>query len=286
MTDKKQYYFSKFQDAIFVIKMGGEVIFDDEKLLRLLQDIATLHEHGIKIILVHGGGPQADTLSRSLGFEPVKVEGRRVTSEQDIEVVQMLYGGKLNLRIISLFRKLGVKAMRVSGMDAQLLDVVKRPVGEVDYGLVGDIVQVNPEILYDLLGANIVPVVSPLAASEDGEILNINADTIAAHLAEKIMADKLIYFTNTDGVLNDQGERYPFLVPEEVTELTAKGVINGGMKVKTQNGLQALQGGVKRVHILNGLHEHSLLLEVVTTEGSGTMLCTAAERDEHLKELS
>lgn len=280
----QQFYLHKFKEKIFLLKIGGEVVSDKVILESILRDIRRLSQAGIKVILVHGGGKQADELAAQIGYTPVKVGGRRVTSQQDLEIAKMLYGGSLNLEILGLMKKLGMKGIRVSGLDGGLLDTKIRDKTKFDFGFVGDIVRVHPKVLYDLLDAGYMPIVSPLAADDDGIILNINADTIAATLAQHMKVEKLILFTNTDGVCDIEGRLISYLTASEAKKLVASDVAKEGMAVKLQNALMAIAGGVKRVNIINGLSRHSLLVEVLTKHGIGTMIVADREKKVYLKE--
>lgn len=281
--DEKSFYYKMFSGKVFVLKIGGEVVKSKKILESILEDIKGLIDHGVKVVLVHGGGTQADFLSRQLGHTPVKKGGRRVTSEEDLQVVKMLYGGSLNLEILSIMKKLGMRGMRVSGLDGNLLDVKMRSKENFDYGFVGDIEKVNPQILLDLVEKEYLPVVSPLGATKDGTIVNINADTIATKLAISLKAVKLVLFTNADGVM-DGNDLLSTLTCVESEELIENEVAVGGMKVKLENCINAVRSGVKRVHILNGLSPHSLLGEIYTKQGVGTMITLAKERDKYLNE--
>lgn len=280
---KKKPYLSKFKNKIFVLKIGGEVVAEKKILENILKDIKDLHDHGIKIILVHGGGKQADTLARQIGHTPIKINGRRVTSAQDLEIAKMLYGGSLNLEILSIMKKLGIKGIRVSGLDGDLLDVRVRKKTQFDFGYVGDINKVNPQILLDVLAAHYIPVVSPLAGTANGVILNINADTIAAEIAIALKSEKMILFTDIDGVYHGK-KLISFMTVREASRAISKGIATGGMAVKLYNSMMAIKGGVKRVHIINGLSPHSLLGEIFTKKGIGTMISSDREQHIYLKE--
>ncbi|MBI4994952.1 acetylglutamate kinase [Candidatus Peregrinibacteria bacterium] len=282
-SSQKKFYLNKFKNKIFVVKIGGEVITSKIILKNLLKDIKTILRCGIHVILVHGGGPQADEISLRLGFTPKKINGRRITTKRDLEVVKMLYGGSLNLEILSVMKGLGIKGMRVSGMDGNLLDVKKRPNKEINFGFVGDIVKVNPEILFHLLKSRYLPVVSPVAATDSGTILNINADTIAMEIAATLKAEKLIIFSNTDGVYHDKNLLHTLTI-KEIKELIDCGIAKDGMAVKLENVASAIGRGVKRVHILNGMSAHSLLLEIFTKSGIGTMIVSDKEKTVYEKE--
>lgn len=284
MTNKqKNFYLEKFGGKIFVIKIGGEIVQSKKILENILKDIKELFDLGIKIILVHGGGNQADSVAKQLGHTPKKINGRRITTEKDLEIIKMLYGGTMNLEILSLMKKLKMKGIRVSGLDGNLLHVKIRPKKEIDYGFVGDIHGIDTEILFLLLNKGYLPVVSPLAVTKEGTILNINADTIAIELAIELKAEKLILFTNTDGIYKDK-ELLSIIDTKESTKLISQNVVTGGMRVKLESCSKAIKKGIKRVHILNGLSPHSLLKEVLSKTGIGTMIVNEKEKKIYLKE--
>lgn len=276
--NKKHFYLHKFAGTVFVLKIGGEVVASSNILKSILMDIKNLHEHGIMVVLVHGGGPQADDLSKQLGHTPVKKDGRRVTGKKDLEVAKMLYGGSLNLEILSLMKRLKMKGLRVSGLDGDLLDTTLRSKKEFDYGFVGDVKTVHPQVLFDLMEKGYLPVVSPLGVTSDGVIVNINADTIATEVAVAVGAEKMVLFTNTDGVM-DGKKLLRTLTSVEAAGLIQRGIAVGGMKVKLANCIDAVKRGVKRVHILNGLSPHSLLGEIYTKRGAGTMIILDKEKE-------
>lgn len=282
-NSEKLYYLSKFKNHVFVLKIGGELINAKSKLESLLVDIKELVDFGIKVVLVHGGGVQADDLARQHGHEPLKINGRRVTTQKDLEIVKMLYGGSLNLEILSLMKKISLKGIRVSGLDCDLLEAKKREVIDVDYGHVGDIEAVNEQIILDLVEKSYLPVVSPLAVTSEGAILNVNADTIATKLAIALKAVKLIFFTSTDGVLRE-GKLLNSLTTVEAQKLIDDDVATNGMAVKLSNCIKAVNGAVNRVHILNGLTEHSLLSEILTQKGVGTMVANSKEITNYFNE--
>ncbi|MBI2463382.1 acetylglutamate kinase [Candidatus Peregrinibacteria bacterium] len=281
---KKKHYLAKFQNKIFVLKIGGEVVAEKNALESILKDIKKLTEAGIKIILVHGGGKQADLLAAQIGHTPVKINGRRVTSQQDLEIAKMLYGGSLNVEILSLMKKLNMKGIRISGLDGNFLEVHIRDTKEFDFGYVGDVDAVNPQVLFDVLAKGYIPVVSPLASDNDGIILNINADTIAAEIAITLKTEKLIIFTSARGVYHGK-KLLSVITAEQAFEMISHSIAKDGMAVKLNNAIAALQGGVKRVHIVNGLSKHSLLVEVLTKKGIGTMITSEKEKQFYLKKL-
>lgn len=281
--NQRQFYLAKFRGSVFVLKIGGEVVQNRQILTNLLKDIKELADLGIHVVLVHGGGSQADQLAKKLGHTPVKINGRRVTGETDLEIVKMLYGGSLNLEILSIMKKLKAHGIRVSGLDGNLLDVKIRRKKGVDFGYVGDIKKVNPQIIFDLLEKNYLPIISPLGVTANGTIVNINADTIAISLAIALKAEKLILFTTADGVYGRNG-LIKTLDTRMARKLIKENIIKDGMRVKIENCLKAVIRGVRRIHVLNGLSRHSLLLEVLTRSGTGTMIVSAHEKEIYLEE--
>jgi len=281
---QKKYYLTKFINKIFVIKIGGEIIRSKKILENILKDIKNLSDCGVKIILIHGGGTQADELSKKLGHTPKKINGRRITNKEDLEIVKMIYGGSLNLEILSIMQKLSLKGIRVSGLDGQAIVAKKRSKKENNYGFVGDIIKINKQILVDLLDKNYLPVISPLAADKNGVILNINADTIATKMAIALKATKLILFTNKDGVYGKKQTLLSTLTKIDIEKLIKTKVVKDGMRVKMENCIYAINNGVKRIHIINGLSRYSLLNEVLTKQGVGTMIITEQENKVYLAE--
>jgi len=232
-------------------------------------------------VLVHGGGPQASELSRKLGMEPVFVDGRRVTDAGALEVAKMVYGGKLSVDILAAFRAHQTPAVGVSGVDAAIIKAVKRPVGKVDYGFVGDIKSVDPGPLETLLAAGITPVVTCLAADAAGQVLNVNADSCAESIARALKAEKLVIVTDVEGLLKDASNPsslVSYTDVEEVEKFKAEGRLSGGMLPKVDACLSALKGGVRRTHVINGLKPGALQREIFTNAGCGTMIVEKRER--------
>jgi len=278
-------YIRKFRDRRFVVKLGGELLREPELLDAIASDLTLVHMVGIKICVVHGGGPQANALSEMLGFKPTLVNGRRVTDARALEVAKMVFAGKVRSELLSAISRHGGRGVGVSGIDAQLIRARKRPrtrvededgARDVDFGFVGDIVEVDVRVLEDLIANGYLPVVSSLAADEDGTILNVNADTIAAELAIRLGAEKLINMTSAPGVLRGFGTKSPELISvltvTEARALLQDGTAGKGMRPKLENLARAVEGGVGEAHVINGLDPHSLLLEIFTDQGIGTML--------------
>jgi acetylglutamate kinase len=271
----------------FVIKLGGEVMLNVAGLRALASDIAILAQSSVGVIVVHGGGPQADALAKKLGHRVRKVAGRRVTDDDALEVAKMVYGGSINLELLAALRAAGALAVGLSGADGRLVTVTRRPpvlvcdrhTGTqewVDFGHVGDIASVDVSLLDLLLGAGYVPVIASLAADEQGNLYNINADTVARTLAAALRSDRLYLLTNVPGILldpADPGSLLPVCTREQAESLIGQGVISGGMLPKVQNCLQALADGVQQVQILDGTQERSLLLEsLARTSPVGTLV--------------
>lgn len=278
-------YIRAFRDKLFVVKLGGELVKDPEHLDRIASDLTLVHMVGIKLLVVHGGGPQANELSEMLGFKPQLVEGRRVTDAQALEVAKMVFAGKINTELLSGIARHGGRGVGVSGIDATIIRARRRPVTtvsgaegprQVDFGFVGDVEAVDPSLLAHLLERGYLPVMASLAADEQGTILNINADTIATDIAISLKAEKLISLTSARGVCRNFGtpeeELISVLNAADARRLIAEGVAGKGMRPKLENLARAVENGVREAHIINGLAEHSLLLEIFTDKGIGTML--------------
>lgn len=273
-------YIRIFKGKTFVIKAGGGALEREATARALVEQIEVLHQVGIRVVLVHGGGAQSTDLARALGGEARFVEGRRVTDAKALEVAAMVLNGAVNTRLLAVCRSQGVPAVGLSGVDSGLIRARRRPpvrVGDelVDYGFVGDVAAVEPRVLTDLMDAGYVPVVSPLSAAEDGTVLNINADTIAAALAVALGAEKLLFLTGAPGILerpDDPGSLVSYTDLAGLRRLRAEGGLVDGMLPKTSAIEAAVQGGVRRVHILSHDLPDGLLAEVFTNEGVGTLV--------------
>jgi acetylglutamate kinase len=274
-----------------VLKLGGEVAAEGDVLDHIAAQIALLSSLGIKLVVVHGGGPQATELSRRMGIEPRMVNGRRVTDDTALEIAKMVYAGTINVNILASLRSHEVQAVGLSGVDAELITAHKRPPVKVpvdggvpelvDFGHVGDLDAVDPRIVHTLLDARFVPVVAGLAGDADGRIYNVNADTIAESLAVALKAQKLIFLTGAPGVLrdrNDPSTLVAFADTEELSAMIASGSIHGGMLPKVEACIRAATNGVERTHIIGGKGTDALLLEVFTGSGCGTMIVGRKEK--------
>lgn len=288
-------YVRAYRDHVFVVKLGGEVLKDQHALDGVAAQVSLLHSLGIRLVVVHGGGPQASALSRRLGAEPVIVAGRRVTDDAALEVATMVYAGSLNTAVLASLRSHQLQGVGLSGVDADLLVARRRPPVEVvddagktatvDYGHVGDIVSVDPRVLVTLMESRFVPVVASLAGDGDGRVYNVNADTVAETIAIALRAQKLIYLTSVPGVLRDPKDPsslVAFADPDDLAALAKTGALTGGMRPKVEACVRAATGGVERTHIIDGLAPDSLLLEVFTGSGNGTMIVGRKEKATYL----
>ena len=267
-------YITKFNGKIIVIKYGGSAMLDEELKRKVIEDIVLLKMVGFKPIIVHGGGKEISKWVAKSGMETQFLEGLRVTDEATIELVEMVLG-KVNNELVRLVHSLGVKALGVSGMDGDLLQVNKKIIESGDIGYVGDVKQVNPQVIYDLLDDDYLPIVYPVGIGDDGKPYNINADEAAGAIATAIGAEKLAFLTDTQGVymdINDPESKISQLGVKEALKLIEDGVIAGGMIPKIMNCVDAVNGGVNRVHILDGRLPHCVLLEIFTNKGIGTMI--------------
>ncbi len=274
-------YIRLFKGKVFVIKAGGEVFADPALASALIEQVGILHQVGIRTVLIHGGGPQSTKLATELGLETQFVEGRRVTDSDSLNVATMILNGQINTRILATCRDLQIPAVGISGVDAGLIRAHKRPPvagkdgASVDYGFVGDIDAVDADILRKQLDNGLMPVVSPLSCDESGMLLNINADTVAAAIAAELDAEKLILVTGATGILekaDDPGTLISYIDRKRLRELKEQGALADGMLPKAAAIDAAIQHGVSRVHVISYRLPDSILLEVFTNEGTGTLV--------------
>lgn len=266
-------YIQKFYGKIVVIKYGGHAMVDAELKESVMRDIVLMRYVGMLPVLVHGGGPEVTAMLQRLGKESKFINGLRVTDEETMEVAEMVLE-KINKEIVSRLNFNGGKAVGLSGKDAKLI-VARKKKEEKDLGLVGEVVQVNPQIINSLLQEGYIPVIAPIGVGEEGESYNLNADHVAGELAASLGAAKLVLLTDVEGVFVTAGEEkrlLSVLKAEEFAELVAAGVISGGMIPKVACCLRALEGGVGSTHIIDGRIPHAILLEIFTNEGIGTMV--------------
>jgi acetylglutamate kinase len=273
-------YIRMYKGKVFVIKASGGVFGDTAATRALIEQVAILHQVGIRVVLVHGGGPQLTQVQESLGITPRVVAGRRVTDEKSIEVTSMVLNGLVNTQILGICREFDIAAVGVSGVDAGLVRAHKRPPvqveGEVvDYGFVGDIDLIDAKVLQQLLDDGLMPVVSPVSADDKGTLLNINADTVAAGIGAALKAEKLMLCTGAPGILESVDDPRSIISYTDLAglqQLKAKGALKDGMLPKAKAIEDAIRGGVRRVHVISYKSPDSILAEVFTNEGTGTLI--------------
>ena len=272
-------YIRRFHGKTIVIKYGGNAMTDDKLKNGFAHDVVLLKLVGINPVVVHGGGPQIDDLLKQLGKKGEFVQGMRVTDAETMDVVEMVLGGQVNAEIVNLINQHGGRAVGLTGKDGGLIRAKKMLVRangdseeKIDIGQVGEVDTIDPEIVHHLLTHDFIPVIAPLGVGKKGETYNINADLVAGKVAEILKAEKLIVLTNTPGVLDKNGNLLTGLSSKKVDELFANGTISGGMLPKISSALDAVKNGVNTCHIIDGRVPHALLLEVLTSEGVGTLI--------------
>ncbi len=268
-------YIQQFKKKIMVIKYGGSFMYDEKIKESIMDDIALMRLVGIRPIIVHGGGKDISLLLNDLDIHTEFVEGLRVTSEKVAGAAEMVLSGKINKDLVQLLQNRDIQSVGISGKDGGMLKVKKKLVNGCDIGYVGDIIKVNGGILNALLKEDFLPIIAPVGTDKSGQTYNINADHVAYAIATHLRAEKLIYLTDTDGVYMDYENPESIihrLFTDDVPKLIEEGVISGGMIPKVENSVDALRQGVHSVHILDGKVEHSLLLELFTAAGVGTMI--------------
>lgn len=279
-------YIQRFQGQTFVVKLSGKVTDEHLNLSSLAEELALLHQVGIRLCVVHGGGKQLSELASRMGVEQTIIDGRRVTDDATLEMAKMIFAGKINTDILSALRNRGIEAVGLSGVDGNIVHAERRPPKEVlnretgerahvDFGHVGDVVEINSRLLTVLLGQGYLPVVSSLGADSEGTVFNINADTIAAEIAVQLKAEKLILLSDVDGIYLRAGEpetKLSRLTVAEAEQLVADGLATGGMIPKLQSIAELLRRGVHSAHIISGTNRNALLSEIFTDQGTGTMI--------------
>jgi acetylglutamate kinase len=279
-------YIQRFKGKTFVVKLSGKVTEDRDRLISLAEELALMHQVGIRLCVIHGGGKQLSDLARLMGVEQTIIEGRRVTDDATLEMAKMIFAGKINTDILSALRHRSVEAVGLSGVDGNIVHAERRPpkaimnreTGEseqVDFGHVGDILEINARLLTVLLDHGYLPVISSLGADAEGTVFNINADTIASEIAIQLKAEKLVLLSDVDGIYLRAGEpetKLSRLTADEAEALVTKGTATGGMIPKLQNIIGLLRRGVGSAHIINGTARNALLAEVFTDKGTGTMI--------------
>ncbi len=265
-------YIQEYSGCNIVVKYGGNAMTSDILESEVMEDITLLQSIGIRVVLVHGGGPEITCMMSKLGKKAKFINGLRVTDKETIEIAEMVLAGKVNKKLVNLLQKYNGKAVGISGVDGKLCEVQQK---SKQLGYVGDIIAVHPNILLDLLNAGYIPVIASIGCDSNGLTYNINGDAAAAEIAVAIHSKKLIMMTDISGVLldvNDPTTLVHELTVQEAEKLKEKGSINEGMLPKIDSCIRAIQGGVPRVSILDGRVAHSILIELLTDEGSGTMI--------------
>jgi len=279
-------YIQRFKGKTFVVKLSGKVTEEHENLFSLAEELALMHQVGIRLCVVHGGGKQLTELAAQMGVAQTIIDGRRVTDDATLDMAKMMFAGKINTDILAALHQRGVEAVGLSGVDGNIVLAERRPPKEimnretgvsssVDFGHVGDIVRINDRLLQVLLDHDYMPVVSSLGADAEGRVFNINADTIAAEIAVRLKAEKLIMLSDVDGIYlrpGEQAAKLSRLTTDEVRELVRSGGATGGMIPKLQSITEILKRGVGSAHIIKGSLRNALLSEVFTDEGTGTMI--------------
>ncbi|MGH8254447.1 MAG: acetylglutamate kinase [Steroidobacteraceae bacterium] len=276
-------YIRMYKGRTFVIKAGGAVFGDAQMTRALIEQIAILHYLGIRVVMVHGGGPQLTEVTEAMGVPTRMVQGRRITDEKSIDATSMVLNGLINTRILAICRELQIDAVGLSGVDASLVQAHRRPpvklqpgdAGTVDFGFVGDIDRIDTNVIRKQLDSGLMPVISPLSADAQGQLLNINADTVAAAIGAALQAEKLILCTGAPGILddiNDPGSVISYTDLAGLRRLREAGKINDGMLPKALAIEDAISGGVRRVHVIGYRSPDAILAEVFTNEGKGTLI--------------
>ena len=265
-------YIKKYNGKIVVVKYGGNAMVNEELKQQVMQDIVLLWLIGVKVVLVHGGGPAINEVMERVGKKPEFVDGLRVTDQETIDIVQMVLSGKVNKTLVNLIESKGGKAMGISGMDGRLIEAEQK---DPRLGFVGNVTNIRPEPIMDLLEKGYIPVVSTIGCDKDGNAYNINGDTAAAYIAGAIEAERLIMMTDIAGILKDKDDPeslIPQITVSEAQTLYRDGVISGGMIPKVGCCIEAIYKGVHKVIIMDGRVSHSILMELMTDEGAGTMV--------------
>lgn len=274
-------YIQRFEGKVMVVKYGGNAMTDPALESSFARDIVLLKTVGIHPIVVHGGGPQVDSLLKELGRTSERIDGMRVTDKPTMDIVEMVLAGSVNKQIVNLINKHGGHAIGLSGSDANLIVAKKLPMSKmdtqgnvewIDLGFVGDVVHVNRDLIDLMMDSKFIPVIAPLGVDTEGNTYNINADVVAGKVAEAMQAEKLILLTNIKGVMDKDGKIVTGLTPAKVDDMIADGTISGGMIPKINYALEAVKNGVKSAVIVDGRVPHATLLEVFTDQGVGTLI--------------
>ena len=272
-------YIKRFHGKTIVVKFGGNAMIDENLKQCFARDVVLLNLVGMNVVVVHGGGPQIENMLSRVGKKGEFIQGMRVTDAETMEIVEMVLGGQVNKDVVNLINQAGGKAVGLTGKDGRLIRAKKlllcskdKPDEQIDIGLVGDITQIDPQLISHLQAGTFIPVIAPIGVGERGETYNINADVVAGKIAEILKAEKLVLLTNTPGVLDKEGKLVTDVTPRQIDAMVDDGTLYGGMLPKIGSALDAARNGVKSVHIIDGRVEHALLLEILTSHGVGTMI--------------
>ena len=272
-------YIKRFHGKTIVVKYGGNAMTDDSLKQCFARDVVLLKLVGMNVVVVHGGGPQIESLLGRVGKKGQFIQGMRVTDDETMEIVEMVLGGQVNKDVVNLINQAGGKAVGLTGKDGSFIRARKLMLANqdnsedlIDVGQVGDITQIDPSLIGHLESGGFIPVVAPIGVGKGGETYNINADVVAGKIAEILKAEKLVLLTNTPGVLDEAGNLITGMTPKQIDDMVADGTLSGGMLPKIVAVLDAARNGVKSVHIIDGRVEHALLLEILTDHGVGTMI--------------
>ncbi|HCZ13512.1 MAG TPA: acetylglutamate kinase [Accumulibacter sp.] len=272
-------YIKRFHGKTIVVKYGGNAMTDEHLKQCFARDVVLLKLVGMNVVVVHGGGPQIESLLARVGKKGHFVQGMRVTDAETMEIVEMVLGGQVNKDVVNLINQAGGKAVGLTGKDGSFIRAKKLLLANddhtgdlIDVGQVGDITQIDPSLIGHLEAGGFIPVVAPIGVGKGGETFNINADVVAGKIAEILKAEKLVLLTNTPGVLDQSGKLITGMTPKEIVAMVTDGTLSGGMLPKISSALDAARNGVRSVHIIDGRVEHALLLEILTDHGVGTMI--------------
>ncbi len=265
-------YIKRYNNKIVVVKYGGNAMIDDTLKMQVMEDVALLWLIGVKIVLVHGGGPEISEMMAKLGKKTEFIDGLRVTDKETVDIAQMVLAGKVNKTLVNLLESKGGKAMGISGMDGRLIEA---KIKDERLGFVGQITKINIAPVVDLLEKNYIPVISTIGCDREGNSYNINGDTAAAYIAGALGAERLIMMTDIAGILRDKDDPSSlihYVSVKEADQLKKEGIVSGGMIPKVECCVEAIREGVKNVVIMDGRVPHSILMELLTDEGAGTMV--------------
>jgi len=272
-------YIKRFHGKTIVVKYGGNAMTDEKLKQCFARDVVLLKLVGMNVVVVHGGGPQIESLLGRVGKKGRFVQGLRVTDDETMEIVEMVLGGQVNKDVVNLINQAGGKAVGLTGKDGSFIRARKLLLANqddnedlIDVGQVGDITQIDPSLIGHLEAGGFIPVVAPIGVGKGGETYNINADVVAGKIAEILKAEKLVLLTNTPGVLDETGRLITGMTPKQIDDMVTDGTLSGGMLPKIGAALDAARSGVKSVHVIDGRVEHALLLEILTDHGVGTMI--------------